>query len=217
MLAPVSDVVATRSIGPLSGGVPVADDPRARLQRQLEDYNRQLFEANRQAQIAQQAARRQALQLQERIEATQRQLDRLNAANRQQDLRAEAVLEESREDVVRADQLLEERRRNDQLLEDRLRTDQLQEDRLLEARRIDELAAERLAEEELAADRLAVEDLNRILNEPQIRPPAIDATDATDTTDDVATADIETEPPQSTDVLPPLTPDDTGRLVNTLV
>lgn len=194
MLAPVSSVTGTAPTAPI--GTPVAtDDTQLQLQRQLEDYNRQLEEANRQAAIAQQAAQRQAQLLQEQIEATQQQLDRM-AANRQEDARTEQAAQ-------------------DRLQEDRVRADQLQEDRLLETRRAEDIAADRLAADNRAADQLAIDNRNQILNEPQIRPPTIDATDTATAAEQGA--GVEENAADNADVIPPLAPDDTGRLVNTLV
>lgn len=197
MLSPVGSVSSTTPVSPVNRapfdtGTPVAniDAQQLQLERQLQIYNRQLA-------VAQEAAR-QAEQLQRQIAVVQQQLEQRQLEN----LRADDRQLSNAEEDAAAEQL---------------RTDNLLADQQTEELRADELAAERLAEERLAADRLAADQLadvqNAVITEPQIRLPTIEADNqapaaATQDTDSAASNE---------DLIPPLAPDDSGRLINTLV
>ena len=201
MLAPVGGVSSTTPVSPINPvfntGTPVAnrDAQQIQLERQLETYNRQLA-------VAQDAAR-QARQLQQQIATVQQQLEQRRSENqRAEDLQQNNFQQNNAEDAAAAEQL---------------RTDNLLADQQAEELRLDDLAAERLADEQLAADRLAADQLadaqNTTIVEPQIRPPAIEANDLTTPSQTQGT-----EPPAANeDLIPPLAPDDSGRLINTLV
>lgn len=197
MLSPVGAVSSTSPINPapFDTGTPVAnaDTRQLQLERQLQLYNQQLA-------VAQEAARR-ADQLQQQIAAVQQQLEQRQVEN-------------TRAENLRADEVAED------LAAERLRTDNVFEDRQAEELRADDLVADRLADERLAADRLAAEQLaeaqdaiaQNLITEAQLRT-TIEDNDPVPATDNQSA-----EPAASNeDLIPPLAPDDSGRLINTLV
>jgi hypothetical protein len=217
MLAPAGGVSSIPLVAPLNAtsfnpGTPVVnvDARQLQLERQLQIYNQQLA-------VAQEAAR-QADQLQRQIAAVQQQIDQRQLENTRADLQADDLQQDNLQADNAADEAAAEQLRTDNFLADQqaeeLRTDNLLADQRAEELRADDLAAERLADERLAADRLAADQLadaqNAAVIEPQIRPPTIDVSNLT-------TAQT-TEPAASNeDLIPPLAPDDSGRLVDTLV
>lgn len=191
MLAPVGGVSSASPVNPepFNMGTPVAnvDAQQLQLERQLQTYNQQL-------EIARNAAR-QAEQLQRQIAAVQQQIDQRQVDN----ARASDRQESNAADDAAAEQL---------------RTNNLLADRQAEDIKADNLAADRLADERLAADRLAADQLFDAQNpivEPQLRQPTIDFSNLN--------APTQAPEPQTTneDLIPPLAPDDSGRLINTLV
>jgi hypothetical protein len=191
MLAPVGGVSSTTPIPPLNPARFDRGTPVANVDTQQLQLERQLQIYNQQLAVAQEAARR-AEQLQRQIAAVEQQLEQRQLENaRAADLQASNA----------ADDVAAEELRTDNLLADQ---------------RADDLTAERLADERLAADRLAADQLadeqNAVI-EPQFRPPIIDASDQATTLNTQGT-----EPSASNeDLIPPLAPDDSGRLINTLV
>lgn len=194
MLAPVGGVSSASAIQPIDVGTPVVTDDAQRLQleRQVQDYNEQLDAANRQLAAAQDQARRAAA-----VQDEQRRVDQL----RQQAAAARQRLEQLNADNNQQDL------RNEQLQADRVQADRVRQDRL---------EADNRAADQAAADRLAANQ-NAIAPEPQIRPPVTNAT--ADANAGTGTNGLETaanaEP--NTEVIPPLAPDNSGRLVNTQV
>jgi fused signal recognition particle receptor len=198
MLAPVGGVTSTAPVNPapFNQAAPVVnvDTQQLQLERQLQIYNQQLA-------VAQNAAR-QAEQLQRRITLVQQQIEQRQAESaRAADAQADTAADNAAAEQLRTDNLLAEQQAAEL--------------------RADDLAAERLADERLAADRLAADQLadtqNAAITEPQIRPPALDVSNLA-TAPDTAPNPLGAEAEQSNeDLLPPLTPDDSGRLINTLV
>lgn len=189
MLAPVGSVDNASAVQPISVGTPVVTDDAQRLQieRQVQDYNDQLDIANRQLAAAQDEARRAAA-----VQDAQRRVEQLQqqaAAARQ-----------------RLDQLNADNNQQD------VRGEQLQADRV----RQDRLETGNRAADQAAAERLAASQ-NAVAPEPQIRPPVTNATDnAATNTGTLGLQTAETAAP-NTEVIPPLAPDNSGRLVNTQV
>jgi hypothetical protein len=193
MLAPVGGVSPASPLNPtpFDTGTPVVnvDVQQLQLERQLQTYNQQL-------EIAQNAAR-QAEQLQRQIAAVQQQIEQRQLDNARV-----------------ADQ--QENNAADDAAAEQLRTDNLLADRQAEDIRADNLAADRLAEERLAADRLAADQLFDAQNpivEPQLRQPTIDFSNL----NNPAAAPAPESQATNEDLIPPLAPDDSGRLINTLV
>jgi DNA repair exonuclease SbcCD ATPase subunit len=189
MLAPVSNVSNASAVQPINVGTPVATDDAQRLQleRQVQDYNTQLDIANRQLADAQDEARRAA--------AVQ------DAQQRVEQLQQQAAAAQQRLDRLNAENNQQDLR-EEQLQADRVQADRVRQERL----------AENQAADQLAADRLTTSQ-NAIAPEPQIRPPVTNAVETTATGNGLQPSN----PEPNTEVIPPLAPDNSGRLVNTQV